>query len=292
MYELESLSDEQLPNATKRCAEEERSITVRLLKHIEEVDRRKLYLAKGYPTLYEFVRGWLNMSEGAAYRRISGMKLLRNVPAVERQIATGQMPLTTAARIQSAFKGRSPEERAEVAELCLGKSTREVDRTIAEAQPEELKEYTRWLSGDQVRLTIHLDKETFLSLNALKAIRSHSPGARTYGGVIESLIELGHREWSRLERSATSAPKSHCKNKSRAIPSATSTQVWQRDGGTCTYTDPSTGKRCGSTHFLQMDHIHPQALGGGNEAENLRLLCGQHNRWRAEQTFGPGPGGH
>jgi 5-methylcytosine-specific restriction endonuclease McrA len=83
--------------------------------------------------------------------------------------------------------------------------------------------------------------------------------------------------------------KSQRKNKSRAIPSATRTHIWQRDGGACTYTDPTTGHRCNSRHFIQLDHIHPVALGGTNEPENLRLLCGQHNRWRAEQTFGPRP---
>ncbi|RYZ96365.1 MAG: hypothetical protein EOP11_23575 [Proteobacteria bacterium] len=76
-----------------------------------------------------------------------------------------------------------------------------------EVEKEELKEYSRWLSGDQVQLTIHLDKEAFISLSELRAIRSRTPGTKTFGGLIASLIELGMEEWSLSNRTATSLPK-------------------------------------------------------------------------------------
>lgn len=217
------------------------------------------------------------------------MRVMRDVPGAEEKISSGAIPLTTAALINKATKGKSNEVKAELLKACEGKSFREVERTIAEAQPEELREYTRWLSGEQVRVTVHLDKETFISLNELKSIRSHAPSGKTYGGVIGDLVDLGQEEWNPRKRNAPSTLKSQRNNKSREIPSTTRAQIWQRDGGACTYTDPITGKRCGSKHYLQLDHIHPQALGGTNAPENLRLLCGQHNRWRAEKTFGPRP---
>ena len=37
---------------------------------------------------------------------------------------------------------------------------------------------------------------------------------------------------------------------------------------------------------LQIDHIQPFALGGGAEKENLRALCGKHNRYAAQKDFG------
>ena len=65
-----------------------------------------------------------------------------------------------------------------------------------------------------------------------------------------------------------------------AIPAATKRQVWQRDGGRCRYVDPQTGRRCASQHLLQIDHVHPHALGGSADPGNLRLLCGAHHRQR------------
>ena len=57
-------------------------------------------------------------------------------------------------------------------------------------------------------------------------------------------------------------------------------QVLLRDGGpACAYLDPLTGKRCGSRHRIQFDHRIPYSEGGPTSEENLRLLCGVHNRY-------------
>ena len=66
----------------------------------------------------------------------------------------------------------------------------------------------------------------------------------------------------------------------RAIPAAVKRQVWQRDGGRCSYVDPETGRRCNSRHLIEIDHILPYALGGGADPENLRLVCRVHHRHR------------
>ena len=41
----------------------------------------------------------------------------------------------------------------------------------------------------------------------------------------------------------------------RHIPAAVRRHVWQRDGGRCCYRDPLTGRRCTSSHLLQIDHL-------------------------------------
>jgi len=66
----------------------------------------------------------------------------------------------------------------------------------------------------------------------------------------------------------------------RAIPAAVKRQVWQRDGGRCTYLDRQTGRRCNSRHLIEIDHILPYALGGGADPGNLRLCCRAHHRHR------------
>ena len=68
---------------------------------------------------------------------------------------------------------------------------------------------------------------------------------------------------------ATSTPKPCASG--RAIPAAVRRQVWQRDGGRCSYLDRQTGRRCNSRHLIEIDHILPYALGGGADPGNLRL---------------------
>lgn len=60
-------------------------------------------------------------------------------------------------------------------------------------------------------------------------------------------------------------------------------QIFSRAAGGCEYRDPSMGRRCGSTYQTQFDHIHPFSRGGSDEAHNLQLLCGRHNRAKGVQ---------
>ena len=71
----------------------------------------------------------------------------------------------------------------------------------------------------------------------------------------------------------------------RHIPAAVRRHVWLRDGGRCCYRDPLSGRRCTSSHLLQIDHLLPVAQGGGPEPSNLNLLCAAHHRMR--HGYGP-----
>ena len=73
--------------------------------------------------------------------------------------------------------------------------------------------------------------------------------------------------------------------RSRYVPAAALREVYARDGGQCTFV-ASDGRRCGARYFLQLDHIEPWAVGGGQTTTNLRLRCGAHNRWYARRYFG------
>jgi len=62
-------------------------------------------------------------------------------------------------------------------------------------------------------------------------------------------------------------------------------EVFARDGEQCSFVSEA-GVRCDARSFLEIDHVHPKALGGENSATNTRLLCATHNRLAAEQVFG------
>ncbi len=79
--------------------------------------------------------------------------------------------------------------------------------------------------------------------------------------------------------------KPKAKKDSRHIPQALRDRVFLRDRGRCAYISPG-GKRCGSRHNLQIDHIVPFALGGTTSIDNLQLLCQKHNLMKAEREFG------
>ena len=79
------------------------------------------------------------------------------------------------------------------------------------------------------------------------------------------------------ERTATARSRRRTR---RPIPVRVKREVWQRDGGSCSYVDPHSGRRCGSRFLLEIDHVVPYALGGADEPGNLRLYCEAHHRYR------------
>lgn len=68
------------------------------------------------------------------------------------------------------------------------------------------------------------------------------------------------------------------------VPASIKRDIIKRDQ-CCQWRDARTGEKCESTFQLQVDHIKSVCIGGGNEAENLQLLCAAHNRWKYRQEF-------
>ena len=73
---------------------------------------------------------------------------------------------------------------------------------------------------------------------------------------------------------------------SRYIPKAIKKKALAEAAGVCTWVDPTSQRRCGSSFALQFDHIELLALGGRTETENIRVLCRTHNRYSAVQALG------
>ncbi|MNL49076.1 HNH endonuclease [compost metagenome] len=96
----------------------------------------------------------------------------------------------------------------------------------------------------------------------------------------ESIKEKQNAERRKYAERKQSAPVR------RFIRSSIRKQLWQRAEACCEHVDKNSQKRCDSRFALEEDHIHPIALGGSNELENLQLLCRAHNSRRSFETFG------
>ena len=75
------------------------------------------------------------------------------------------------------------------------------------------------------------------------------------------------------------------RRRGRYVPAAERREVFERDGGRCSYAD-SHGARCRETRYLELHHLTPFAQGGANLAANLSLRCAAHNALAAEEDFG------
>jgi hypothetical protein len=278
-FSMETLSATELLLATRRLVEDERRVCVAVLKNLREIERRRLYAEEGYSSLWEFTTRYLSYSEGAAHRRIAAMRLIKSLPEVEGKIGRGELSLTVAARVQD-FVTREKAEPAMVLKAVEGKSLRAVELALAELAPQALpKERSRPVTATHTEIKILVDLAMKEKLDVILARR----GRRNYGEAIRMLIDA---EWAKIkkQREATTPPEVN--NLAQNLPASVKRFVWRRDGGRCTFLEPATGRRWEADHFLEIDHIHPVALGGTHDPANLRLLCREHNLLAAAKIFG------
>jgi hypothetical protein len=198
---LTKLTNQELHENTKRLAHNERELTLKILHHLKEIERRRYHLELGYGDLYKYCSGELKYSGGSAHRRINAMKLLKELPELEVKIETGELTLTNIAQAQTFFNSQSKdsnqkceiEDKKEILKNLENKSTREAERTLLQLSPESLpKERLRQLTEDKMELRLILDQETKEALDKIKALLSHRHKNLSMGelGLAPRIVEL------------------------------------------------------------------------------------------------------
>ena len=150
----------------------------------------------------------------------------------------------------------------------------------------------------EARYRIQLNASATLKekLELLRALTSHSNAEGDLAVVIERAVDMALQRVQRERFAKTDRPRKPRARRlikrtagatpTRAhIPNATQREVVARDGTRCAFVGEG-GHRCTARAFLQLHHDHPWARGGADDAENLRVLCGPHNRLLAERDFG------
>ena len=107
---LQGLSDQVLLQQTCDLAVREREVTLQVLHHLREVERRLLYAKLSYASLFEYAVKELKYSEGAAHRRISSMRLLKELPQLEPRVEAGTLSLCALSQAQSFFRQEKAQD--------------------------------------------------------------------------------------------------------------------------------------------------------------------------------------
>ena len=280
-------SDEELLSTARRLIGAERKLTAKLVAYLAEIEERRLHLVSGYASMFDFCTRGLGLSENEAFRRIAAARLGRRFPVVHSLLASGAVHLTTLELIREHL---TDENHEELLAAVSSKTKREVEGLLAARFPKpDAPSKIRQLSSERFKVEFTASAELREKLELCRDLLSHANPSRDLAIVIERAVDLllFDLERTRLKRtkrpgaaSRTSVTKSHTR-----LTSATRRKVFERDGFQCTYVSPD-GRRCEARAFLELDHIDPRALGGGNHAGNLRVRCRAHNQLIAEQTFG------
>lgn len=142
--DLTRLPDAELLRSLKALVRDERRHVVSVLRHLAEMERRRLAYKEGYRSLFEYCRRELRYAEGETARRIHASRAAARFPILYRAIDRGLLSLTTVSMLAPLLT-RSNFRR--LIRSAMGRSTREVERLVAAENPmPERRERVRIIS--------------------------------------------------------------------------------------------------------------------------------------------------
>jgi 5-methylcytosine-specific restriction endonuclease McrA len=168
-----------------------------------------------------------------------------------------------------------------------------VPREPAQTAPAPARGAVKPLAEHRFSVNFTADSEFRELLEEVRALASHTEASDS----LMSLMKLGLQALrgellkkrfgvGRKPRRMRARPQHReAEERSRQVPAAVAREVYERDGGCCTFCSKD-GRRCGTRELLQFDHIIPFASGGESTLLNLQLRCRAHNLHAARQHFG------
>jgi hypothetical protein len=173
--------------------------------------------------------------------------------------------------------GREPQQlQAAGLAACSGPGTNLASRT-GRTEP---------LSASRWAVQFTASDELHQKIERAQELLSHALPkgdlATLFGRALDALIAQETKRRLGAGRPRKRAPLA---DGSRHIPVDVARQVWERDGGRCTFVD-EVGRRCTARRFVTFEHLVPFAFGGLPTVENLCLRCKAHNLHAAREVFG------
>ena len=212
---LKNLSDKDLLAATKSAVHRERETTMEVLRHLQELERRRLFADLGFSSLFVYAMAELKYSEDQALRRISAMRLLKELPEIEEKIKDGGFTLTNLAKAQTYFRHKkkssplSTEEKREFLKKLENKSSREAEKILLALAPTcQGRERIKPVSPENLEFRFTAPAELLEKINELKALLAHSHPSASLAEIFSLAVDLIKKDVRADGRKIPVKPKS------------------------------------------------------------------------------------
>jgi len=278
---LKNLSDELLDQNLYAYIKKEKEVLMEILCHIAEVDRRRLYLTFGYPSLYVYLTERMGYEGGSAQRRLDAARLSHFAPAVINHLAKGELTLSQVTFLQKSLRQVkeqkiTAETKATILESIKHQTLEETQVHVAKALQITVKDSSKvkHQADESVRLEVTLSKAQWEKIKTMRELLSTTLPNGEWDQVLEYVA-------TKVIAQKSKSPATAAKNQTHAykkISQNLKRQVLLRDQ-CCQYKNKITGKICQSKWNLEVDHIQPLWANGTNSLENLRAICSNHNKY-------------
>ncbi len=196
---LQHLSDEKLDQQTLASVTAETDSTLRVLHHLREVDKRRLFSKLKFKSLLDYAEKRLGYPYDQAWRRIEAMRLLREMPEIENKIADGTLNLTNIGYAQAAFKSEAKKEAPLCREQKLkflsqieNKSTRATQKLVAEKFGSEvlIRETVKPVSASLSMMSVPVRDDFLEKLDELKGLLAHSRPSLSTAELLDYAVSI------------------------------------------------------------------------------------------------------
>jgi 5-methylcytosine-specific restriction endonuclease McrA len=130
---LSHLSNGNLLTKLDEAEARDRTGTAELLGYLAEVDRRRLYLPAGYPSMFAWCVETRHYSEDVASKRIRAARAARSFPAILDMLADGRLHLSAVSLVARRL---TRENAHALLASCVHRSKRSIELMLAERFPE------------------------------------------------------------------------------------------------------------------------------------------------------------
>src|SRR5436305_10012925 len=125
---LELMDGNDLVDATRTLARRASVIEADLISHLAEIDARKLYLDRAFPSMHAFCIRELGFSEDVAYNRIAVARAGRRWPTILDALRSGRMHLAGLRLLEPHLTDGNHNALLDEAS---GRSKREIEEIVA-----------------------------------------------------------------------------------------------------------------------------------------------------------------
>jgi len=132
MNSLKSFSDRELTGRLRQLVSKEQSLTLLILSHLAEVERRGLYLEKAYSTLTEYCVYELGYGDSSASRRVRAARVINKIPEVYDLLKENKLTFSAVVHVYSVL---TPQNKDTLLPRLEGKSRKEIDMILTDYMP-------------------------------------------------------------------------------------------------------------------------------------------------------------
>jgi hypothetical protein len=199
---LEAVSDAVLQEGLKELLTKGARTEARIVAHLAEVDARKLHLAMGASSLFDYCLSRLGLSNNEAFHRITAARLARRFPVIFELLERRDVHLTAVCLLRDHV---TIENHAELLREVSHKTKTEIEELLAQRFPQpNAPSRLRKRSGFEQRsegcYLLQLNVSTALKhkLELARDLMSHANPSGDLAVVVErALDELNDRLQSR-----------------------------------------------------------------------------------------------